>query len=298
MSELGQNRSRWEPRPSATAAGPSLPWRLGASSWLLLLLVGGGGLAWLGFAILATVGRRRSWWIVSAVYAVVAFLAWLPEGEGGRIIQGTVYLVAILHGLIVNQTWLLLLWGRRENGLTVFGNERSRKASAGPRQRAAAVPQEAENLLAGQGTDRADYLASSPAAQPKRQTRAQRRKAAARARARAAEAASSSPHSATTPATRAPATRTSAPTPVTAPESELVDVNTANQRTLAKLPGMDRALAKATVAERTRRGGFSSLEDFASTAGLQPHEIVRLRAAAFCSPRPRAARSFGRRVDF
>ncbi|MBG6238546.1 DNA uptake protein ComE-like DNA-binding protein [Mycetocola sp. CAN_C7] len=61
---------------------------------------------------------------------------------------------------------------------------------------------------------------------------------------------------------------------------------------------MDRRLAKAVVAERTKRGGFSSLEDFATTAGMQPHEIVRLRDEAFCSPRPRAARSFGRRLDY
>ena len=295
MSELGQNRTRWEPRPAAPAAGPSLPWRLVASSWLLLLLVGGGGLAWLGFAILATIGKRRSWWIISAVYAVVAFVAWLPEGEGGRIIQGTVYLVAILHGLIVNQTWLLLLWGRRENGFTVFGNKTQQKAPVGPRQRSAALPEEAEKLLAGEGTDRADYLAAAPAARPKRQTRAQRRAAA-----RAAEAAPTTTGNAPTTSSRAQAVRPSAAAPAPEPENEadLVDVNTASQRALAKLPGMDRGLAKAAVAERTRRGGFTTLEDFASTAHLKPHEIVRLREAAFCSPRPRAARSFGRRVDF
>ena len=75
-------------------------------------------------------------------------------------------------------------------------------------------------------------------------------------------------------------------------------MNTANQRALAKLTGMDRRLAKALIAERTKRGGFGSLEDFATAAGLQPHELVRLRDEAFCSPRPRAARTFGRRVDF
>jgi DNA uptake protein ComE-like DNA-binding protein len=77
-----------------------------------------------------------------------------------------------------------------------------------------------------------------------------------------------------------------------------VDVNTANQRALAKLSGMDRGSAKAVIAARTRRKGFASLEDFATIAGLQPHEIARLRGEAFCSPRARAPRTFGRRVDY
>ncbi|WP_146073426.1 helix-hairpin-helix domain-containing protein, partial [Cryobacterium sp. N22] len=123
-----------------------------------------------------------------------------------------------------------------------------------------------------------------------RSTRAQRRAdadAAARAGAPTRVAPSVAPAPAPAPARSA-----------AVPEAELVDVNTANQRTLAKLTGMDRGLAKAAIAERTKRGGFASLEAFAATAGLQPHELVRLGNEAFCSPRPRANRSFGRRVDY
>ena len=74
-------------------------------------------------------------------------------------------------------------------------------------------------------------------------------------------------------------------------------MNTASQRELSRLSGMDRRKAKALIAERTKRGGFASLEDYGTAAGLQPHEIVRLGDEAFCSPRPRASRSFGRRLD-
>ena len=77
-----------------------------------------------------------------------------------------------------------------------------------------------------------------------------------------------------------------------------IDVNTVGQRELSKLTGFDRKMAKAVIADRTRRGGYASLEDFGAAAGLQPHEIVRLRAEAFCSPRPRGERSFGRRLDY
>jgi DNA uptake protein ComE-like DNA-binding protein len=238
--------------------------------------------------------------VVAAVYAVLAIVVGVIDPPLGDILQGTLYLVILLHGLIVNQSWLLLLWGRRENGQTIFGTRTPLRAPTGPRQRAAAMSPEAEKLLAGAGTDRSDYLASADEEpRPRRKTRAQRRAEAAAARARAAAA----PAEATRPrpASAAPASTPRAPAvPAAVPTSEqdLVDVNTANQRTIAKLPGMDRGRAKAAISERTKRGGFTSLDDFAATAGLQPHEIARLRSAAFCSPRPRAARTFGRRVDF
>ncbi|MET0954780.1 MAG: helix-hairpin-helix domain-containing protein, partial [Cryobacterium sp.] len=249
-------------------------WRLLASSWLLLLLFGGGGLAWLAFGALAFVAKRRVWGIFAGVYGLAAIIVQLPEDPAGHILQGTLYLVVLLHGLIINQGWLMLLWGRRENNLTVFGNPRAGNATAAAparrRQRAPAIPQEAEKLLGAGGTSRSDYLDDSAAvsAPTRRMTRAQRRALENAARDEVS----------------APA-RPAVPAPTV--DTVLIDVNTANQRTIAKLTGMDRALAKAAITERSKRGGFSSLEDFADTAGLQPHEIVRLRSEAYCSSRPR-----------
>lgn len=254
---------------------PSTLWLVVASSWLLLVLVPNGVMAWMAFGILAVIGRRRSWGIAAAVYGVLAIvLDQVPDPAGG-ILQGTLFLVILVHALVVNPTWLTLLRARRENGLTIFGNPpggRRRPAGpAGPRQRAAEVPKEAEKLLSGKGTSRNDYLDDTPDA-PRRPPRSRRKRGAA-----------------------------SAPDPrraASAEPAELVDVNTANQRALSRLTGMDRAVAKAVIADRAKRGGYSSLEDFGAAAGLKPHEIVRLRAEAFCSARPRAARSFGRRVDY
>ena len=281
--------------PPAVPPRPPLLWLLGASSWLLLVVVPAGALAWLGFAILAAIGRRRSWWIAVTVYGLAAIVFAQLDNPLGDISQGVLFLVSFVHALAVNPTWLNLLWGRREQGRNVFGTRIPVQAPVGPRQRAVALSTEADRLLSGRGTAKSDYLAEPAAAEsprPKRKTRAQRRAEEAAARATAAAAASRED-------ARVRGNTASAPgrsTPVS--DAELVDVNTANQRALAKLPGLDRGVAKAAVAERAKRGGFASLEDFASTAGLQPHEIVRLRGAAFCSPRPRAPRSFGRRVDF
>jgi hypothetical protein len=285
---------------TAGASAPSIVWRLCASSWLLLLVFGGGGaVAWLAFGILSLIGRRRSWGIFAVLYALAAIGVRLPDDPVGGIAEGTLYLVVLLHGLIINQAWLLLLWGRHENGLTLMGTPRAprtRATTTPPRRRKAAIPQEAEALLGGGGTARSDYVDESvPEPAPRRRglSRAQRRaQAATEARAQAAKTTPQAPGR-SAPERPAPE-RSAAPAGAT----DLVDVNTANQRTLAKLPGLDRALAKAAIAERTKRGGFASLESFAASAGLQPHELVRLAGEAYCSPRPRANRSFGRRVDY
>lgn len=85
-----------------------------------------------------------------------------------------------------------------------------------------------------------------------------------------------------------------APEPARA--AEPIDVNKASRAQLRTLPGIDRSTASALTKERARRGGFASIEDFARAAGLQPHELARLRREAFCTPPPRPRR-FGRRVD-
>jgi hypothetical protein len=70
--------------------------------------------------------------------------------------------------------------------------------------------------------------------------------------------------------------------PVAAPQDSApppppVEANTANQRTLSRLPGVTPALARRWVDERNRRGGFRDIDDLAAALELQPHEIVRLR---------------------
>ncbi|PWC06374.1 ComEA family DNA-binding protein [Mycetocola zhujimingii] len=283
--------------PSTEENEPSRRWMLGASSWLLLLLAPAGALAWIGFGVLALIGRKRSWQIAAVVYGVAALVVHIPDGAAGDVARGGLSLVALLHGLIVNEAWLRLLWSRRAAGLTVVGRPRVAKKgrSSTATRESEAMPEEAERLLGEMGTSKADYVdesapaAAAPPAGRKRRTRAKRGTAATRSRTDAAARDSE---------VSGPSAGRSAPLQVAEDEVDQVDVNTANQRALAKLPGMDRDRARTVVADRTRRGGFASLDDFASSAGLQPHEMVRLRDVAFCSPRARAPRTFGRRVDY
>lgn len=80
--------------------------------------------------------------------------------------------------------------------------------------------------------------------------------------------------------------------------SSPIDVNTASAAQLMTLPGISQAHAERVVAERGRRGEFVTMQDFTDTAGLRPHEVVRIQSLSIAQPRPRKRRSFGRRVDY
>ncbi|MFG2043191.1 ComEA family DNA-binding protein [Dactylosporangium sp. NPDC048998] len=67
-----------------------------------------------------------------------------------------------------------------------------------------------------------------------------------------------------------------------------VEVNFATAAQLAEAGLFDLARAERVVADREARGGFQTVEEFAATAGLAPHEFARLRAFLTCTPRPRA----------
>ncbi|GAB3618208.1 hypothetical protein GCM10027416_27650 [Okibacterium endophyticum] len=270
-----------------TSAGPTTGWMIAWSLWMLLVLIPGGVMTWAAFLVIGILGRNTRWTVSGIVYAVVAVVLSLELWEAWDIVLwGAYYVGSIIHALTVNPRWLALQWGRRERGESFAGvrigsaaaNSSSgsradrtsavRRGARSEKQSQATPPAEAEELVNAPGTDRSDYLSDAVTAGPPGSSRSLRAPGTSRTAARPAE-----------------------------PEPEPIDVNTASQRELSRLPGMDRRSAKAVVKARTERGGFASVEDFARTAGLQPHEIVRLRDLTVCSPRPRAARSFGRRLD-
>ncbi|WP_307796055.1 helix-hairpin-helix domain-containing protein [Amycolatopsis sp. 195334CR] len=66
-------------------------------------------------------------------------------------------------------------------------------------------------------------------------------------------------------------------------QAPLTDLNTAPPPELARLPGMTPPRVAKTIELRQRQGGFADVEAFGVAIGLQPHEIVRLRAKATTS---------------
>nr|BFE66248.1 hypothetical protein GCM10020063_107740 [Dactylosporangium thailandense] len=98
------------------------------------------------------------------------------------------------------------------------------------------------------------------------------------------------------PSAPAPPPAFAAP-PASAPA---LDVNAATAAQLARAAGLDPGRAERVVADREARGGFQTVEEFATAAALAPHEFARIRAGLTCTPRPRAPHQQGpgRVLDF
>ncbi|MBP1466903.1 helix-hairpin-helix domain-containing protein [Candidatus Chloroploca sp. M-50] len=58
---------------------------------------------------------------------------------------------------------------------------------------------------------------------------------------------------------------------------ELVNLNTANEKTLAALPGISPSLAKRIIAYRQERGPFSTVEELNGIAGVGPRNFDKFR---------------------
>lgn len=292
--------------------GPSIGWMLATSLWMLTTVIPGPVAAWLGFLIVGVMGRMPRWVLTGAFLGAAAIVARLPFWGGwSSLAASVVYILGMLLALVANPQWLRARWLRGQ-------------AASGAAQRAAVVS--GRERAASPGDD------SSPdgGSVTGRASRAQRRRAQAAARREAdrsrraarsggkdgtadreAGAAQTSGSPSSTP-DRSDAGRLAAAAgastdgfftaPASRPAAEsrgdLVDVNTAGTNELSRLPGMSRSKARAVIRIRTKQGGFRTLDAFAMAAELQPHELVRLRDAATCSPPPRGRRTFGRRVDY
>ena len=70
-----------------------------------------------------------------------------------------------------------------------------------------------------------------------------------------------------------------------APDVGLVDINNAPASALAKLPGVDDALATRIVEARAEVGGFSTVEDLGVALDLAGDLVEDLRGVAVFLPR-------------
>ncbi|WP_203137872.1 helix-hairpin-helix domain-containing protein [Microbacterium sp. JZ31] len=244
-----------------------------ASLWLVPVF-GGPAWSWLGFGAAALMSAAPRLWWPAVGYTLAGFISVVIEDEFsddvGLALRTLAWAACVVHGLVVYPGVLRrIAAGGLGAGALAAGRASSGRGSRPTGRRGR-----------GDRNARATWHRAEP--RPPERERPRREPVPEEARGLAAEAVSA---------------RSSLVADAPAPARPTVDVNKASRRVLTRLPGMDRRSAAAAVAERERRGGFASLDDFARAAGLQPHEAVRLRAHAFCSPKPRPKRTFARRVD-
>ena len=61
------------------------------------------------------------------------------------------------------------------------------------------------------------------------------------------------------------------------PDDAIVNLNTADAAQLETLPGIGPTLAAAIIAERDRRGGFTSVDDLRAVHGIGPGRFAELQ---------------------
>ena len=66
-------------------------------------------------------------------------------------------------------------------------------------------------------------------------------------------------------------------TPAPAKEAEKIDINSADEKKLASLPGLTIIDAKKAIEYRDNNGGFDNEDAFFALLGLKPHIIVKLK---------------------
>ncbi|WP_405374685.1 MULTISPECIES: ComEA family DNA-binding protein [unclassified Microbacterium] len=251
---------------------PGYGWLAGLSSWIVLPILGP-AVGWIGFLAVGFVSRRRAAIVLGVVLAVVSLTLGIDLwNDLTDIVSAIVHLGGIVAALALNPGWLRTMWERRSRGQSMWSaGTAAAPARRAPRKSRSRGSRKVSGSDSGSGSGSGSRSAADTDAGSTSREEA--------ARLAASVGAGTSDMWAGGEA------------------GEQVDVQTAPAEKLMDLPGMTRTRARRAVKERTRQGGFTSLEDFGETAGLQPHEIVRLRAVATCSPRPRAERRFGRRVD-
>lgn len=277
----------------ARAEGPSIGWMLTSSSWMLLTAVPGAALAWIGFLIVGVMGHLTRWFVVGVALGVGAIVAQFPVwGQFGPVAVSVVHIAGMLLALVANPQWLQARWVRGQATSAAAKTPQRSARAGGTTSRAQRRARAKQRREAERRRTAERQRAAERERDAERELDAERERAAAEARdaerAKASELAEAAGAS-TTPFFAAPAP---------AERAEPIDVNTASANELAGLPGISRSKARSLVRLRDKQGGFRTLEAFTMAADLQPHEIVRLRDAAVCSPPPRGPRTFGRRVDY
>ena len=230
-------------------------WRVRHSAWLLAPILGIGFFSFIGFLYCAVRVQSPKWWKIAAGTGALTAVGWLlmslfSESEGGGSDAAVGYILAlwiglIIYGFVVNRDYLR--WRAGQDESTAWYNQTSggtgmTKLAPAPAQapapQAGVQPPTPSQPTGILGVDNREYFAPQQPA----------------------------------PAPEPVATRPSSPAAVGP-----VDVNSAPAGDITAAVGLDEATAQRIVAAREQRRGFQGIDDLVASAGLQPHELLKLR---------------------
>ncbi|GAA3253059.1 hypothetical protein ACFO1B_44945 [Dactylosporangium siamense] len=269
-------------------ARPGFGWKLLQSWWVLISIVGIGCLSGAGFVLIGLRARKPGWWGTGVAYMVVEtalfvasdrVLSGTPEHLDDTIVTawGVLWLVSIVHSFVLNVFWLR--WREQRYLATQpqpFGVPAAYGSPAvpfgSPVAPASAVPYSG-----------APYQSPPPVGPPATGSIGFPAQCQPPTAGHVPQQYPSQPSSLQFPAaTTGSTTPWPAPTPWT--PNGPVDVNIADAAQFSTLEAFDAARVAHVLSERQRRGGYTSLAEFAATAQLTPYQFERIQHRLALSP--------------
>lgn len=255
--------------PSSSPAAANLladkGWRRRHSAWLLAPILGCGMLSFVGFVYVAIRVQTRKFWAAAAISSAGSAAIWVAMALSGDLSETgesstdttsdwsaglavAVWVALLVYGFVLNRDYLRWRAGLTES--SAWYNQPTTSTSSGDTQ-APVVNGLDSNGPGFLGVNQSDYFAAAP-----------------------------TPSAPATPAYPPHPVRPAPQPPVQNPppqSGDPVDVNHATAYSLAHTLGIEPILASRVIAVRDSRGGFVNLDDMVSSAGLQPHELLKFR---------------------
>lgn len=231
-------------------------WKLLNSAWILLSFVAG---AWIGFLLIGKKTKKTKWIKAGFIYAVILWASFIGTvampaeyysltGVCAMIWSATIW-VSIIHSFIANGEYLISREVLLDAQLNQNEYQKMRDEIVREYEEEGVIPPTAErekkNII---------YKYSNIKKQPKKKH----------------DAAETEKESAEREEN------------IYNKENSKLNINTCDEQSLSKLPGVSVVAAKKAIEYRNQHNGFSSAFEFYETAGIKPHFIVQLEDLIVC----------------
>ncbi|WP_181063625.1 ComEA family DNA-binding protein [Nocardia nova] len=275
----------------------SRAWRLRNSAWVLWGILSIGLLTFVGFLIIGTRARSKTWLVSAAgwgVYGIGMMIAMSnidtgtkqhPVHSTANSILSVVMFIgwagAIVHTLYINRPYLK--WKAHQTTTPWYGAPTTPRPATHPASTGTGLTPEVDATLRGYPTNGPSAPAAwsptpaNPAWQPQPPTA----------------------HQPWTPLTNTLSSVPTYPQPTAAAATGPVDINSAGLHDLQQL-GLDPAAAQAVLTTRARLGRFTAPDQIMTEAAIPPHVYLSIkdRLTTAASPTPSSPTSPGRKLEF